>query len=993
MTKEEFDKRYTFNHKKDFIGNGGFGEVYKVYDNTKKRYVALKISKVDKQHKFSLYREVQLANELDFHKHIAKYQNCYRFNFGAFDMDYGVLKYYELGDLENYIRTYHLSLIEKDKLLRGILSGVAFLHQEKIIHRDLKPGNILIDKVKEEIVPKITDFGLSKLGRINDKNNPTKNTSIGKTYAYSAPETFNSNEIYENVDIWAIGVIAYKVFSGKLPFGEDLVGTADYVNNETSAQVQFKKTLDHWHLIPLEYHTFIQKCLIKDPKLRPMTIADIMGYLPNLEKPEIDKLPTKEDIQLDFLNFLHLFETYQNITIEEMLLLEELDLSYKNIKTLPKSIKVMVALTQLELNDNLLSELPIEIGELVNLENFDCSRNKIINLPKSIEKLQKLEYLFLEVNQLSEIPDFSHLPNLECITIYNNNISEEAIKNSKYNFIIEKSDLNEDTFNKEVNEPINQNTGPQKTLKKETIQAETQYNLDENEFEIWSKQDKNITKLKQEASLGNANAQMCLGRYYDVILQDYKEAFKWFYKTAKKGNEVAQYNTAFFYEHGQGVPQDFKKSFYWYQQSANLGFSSSQTQLGKFYIYGVGIVKDFNKAFYWLHKAEKQDDIDALHTLGLMHEDGLGVTKNFKEALKFYNKAKKLGGGEDSDEYIEDIEEKIKTLSDFSINNAVIIGVDISHGAINFCWNDTKDSIDTSDFKNFSYPINSSDFYSCFEKGNNDDIIKFIKSKVQLNSIVLTVPNYFKSIDLIRIEQYFKKNEINIARILTKTQALALSYYSPKKNTEEIVMVLSIETDSINISFFDLGDGVLEELCGIGYKTNDSSKHLILELIGYLLQESELKMEEINTIIIQEESPCFSDFLKSNDVNIITVSHKAIAEGAAVQAGVYAGEIRDILALLVIYNSFSVQINGGKRIRLLEQNTLSPTKDSVTFNVKYPSSDSLYIIEENNFNQSRNNIEDFGLKKSMKKYKPGANVELTIDVDAGRNISFSITEL
>ena len=99
-----------------------------------------------------------------------------------------------------------------------ILLGLDFLHSKNIIHRDLKPGNIFINELKNgEKFLCIGDFGISKYDLDTIKQTQT---TLGNntTLLYQAPEVMNMKEATAKVDIWALGIIFYRLLVSKHPF-------------------------------------------------------------------------------------------------------------------------------------------------------------------------------------------------------------------------------------------------------------------------------------------------------------------------------------------------------------------------------------------------------------------------------------------------------------------------------------------------------------------------------------------------------------------------------------------------------------------------------------------------------------------------------------------------------------------------------------------------------------------------------------------------------
>merc|ERR1712137_262338 len=106
--------------------------------------------------------------------------------------------------------------------MRNLLQGVTYVHTKGIMHRDLKPENILLASKVSHTDVKISDFGLAKLSRNFPERLPRATSICGSDF-YLAPEVIRQEEYGREIDIWALGVIAYVLLSGSLPFFHNIL--------------------------------------------------------------------------------------------------------------------------------------------------------------------------------------------------------------------------------------------------------------------------------------------------------------------------------------------------------------------------------------------------------------------------------------------------------------------------------------------------------------------------------------------------------------------------------------------------------------------------------------------------------------------------------------------------------------------------------------------------------------------------------------------------
>jgi formylglycine-generating enzyme required for sulfatase activity/tRNA A-37 threonylcarbamoyl transferase component Bud32 len=274
----QFRDRYQYDPKKDKLGEGGFGIVYKARDKARTRTVAIKRAIVKENQVYTLQREVELAKTLPVHANIAFYENeVYRFeNDAGEEHDYAIMQYYPQGNLSQYVKTQFLDATMRKSLVEGILLGLAHLHQNNLVHRDLKPSNILITLDDEnQPVPKIADFGISKVA---EAGKSLSNSGTSFTLAYMSPEQGRLKKIDHRSDLWAIGAVLYFICTGRHAF----------TSNDSDTEAQQADIRDKVlnailpndiAQLPTPYNEMVRRCLIDDRNQRAQSATELLLLL------------------------------------------------------------------------------------------------------------------------------------------------------------------------------------------------------------------------------------------------------------------------------------------------------------------------------------------------------------------------------------------------------------------------------------------------------------------------------------------------------------------------------------------------------------------------------------------------------------------------------------------------------------------------------------------------------------------------------------------
>jgi WD40 repeat protein/serine/threonine protein kinase len=241
------------------IGSGGFGAVYRAYQTTLGREVAVKVilpglaSQPEFIRRFET--EAQLVARLE-HLHIVPLYDYWRDPEGA----YLVMRWLRGGSLKEALAEGPYALNAASLLLDQIAAGLATAHAAGIIHRDLKPSNILLD---EEGNAYLADFGIAK--QLGDAGSQT--TIAGAVIGspdYLSPEQARSQPVTPQTDIYSLGVTLYELLTGHHPF-PDLTGV-ERIFKHLNEPLPLIESLDP--LVQEGINEVIQRATVKNPKYR-----------------------------------------------------------------------------------------------------------------------------------------------------------------------------------------------------------------------------------------------------------------------------------------------------------------------------------------------------------------------------------------------------------------------------------------------------------------------------------------------------------------------------------------------------------------------------------------------------------------------------------------------------------------------------------------------------------------------------------------------------
>jgi serine/threonine protein kinase len=196
------------------LGVGGMSTVYLALDSRLERHVAIKLLAehlADDPAFVSRFRREALAAARLVHPNIVQV-----FDFGFDESQHQhfiVMEHVSGSSCAELLRDRgHLDLEQAVDVIAQACRGLDYAHRNGVVHRDVKPGNLL---VSDSDVVKLADFGIA---RATDQSSITQVGSVLGTAAYLAPEQARGEEAGPRADLYSLGVVAYQLLSGRLPY-------------------------------------------------------------------------------------------------------------------------------------------------------------------------------------------------------------------------------------------------------------------------------------------------------------------------------------------------------------------------------------------------------------------------------------------------------------------------------------------------------------------------------------------------------------------------------------------------------------------------------------------------------------------------------------------------------------------------------------------------------------------------------------------------------
>ncbi len=275
------------------IAEGGMGEVYRGFDTSLGRPVAIKVVRPelaqDPRFLQIFQREAQAQANV-VHSHVLQ---AYFVGEEA-GIWFLAMQIVEGGTLEEVlVRGELLSWKDAARHMNAVVAGMAEAARLGIVHRDIKPANILLDRAGEA---HLADFGLAtstgllptadgpSTGPNSRKPGSTHAGAIMGTLEYMPPEQLDGKPLDERADIYAIGASFYQLLTGRLPYAVTDIPSTKAAHQGPPPEPLRKLRPE----VPRGFAKLIDRCLSRDASARPASHAELLGILAKVgPRPEV----------------------------------------------------------------------------------------------------------------------------------------------------------------------------------------------------------------------------------------------------------------------------------------------------------------------------------------------------------------------------------------------------------------------------------------------------------------------------------------------------------------------------------------------------------------------------------------------------------------------------------------------------------------------------------------------------------------------------------
>ncbi len=283
------------------LGRGGMGVVYRVYDNSLGKEVAIKTlpgGEISAKRMMRFQKEAKAIGRLG-HPNLV---SVYDFGIMKSGQPYMVMELVEGASLTDYLHANDCDLASIIHIMLQILAAVAHAHKQGVLHRDLKPFNIILEEPQSRFpTARVIDFGVAQLRNPDERAGFDSTGGVGSP-AYMSPESTGGNQVDARADVYSLGCLFFECLTGRVPFESDSVVEIARMHTEANPP-KLKDVITPWPIDPAsesltqidkeiwsQLETIISKCLEKSPDSRFQSVEQLWEEVSEVA----DKVPEVE---------------------------------------------------------------------------------------------------------------------------------------------------------------------------------------------------------------------------------------------------------------------------------------------------------------------------------------------------------------------------------------------------------------------------------------------------------------------------------------------------------------------------------------------------------------------------------------------------------------------------------------------------------------------------------------------------------------------------
>lgn len=286
------------------LGQGGMGAVFVATQHGIERQVAVKLinpSFVSNAQALERFKREALATGRVKHPNAI---TVYDFGVTTEGVAYLAMEYLAGFSLRDELARERVLEVQRVvEILGPVCSAVESAHRQNIVHRDLKPDNIFLEELDDgAVAPKVLDFGIAKLrsAQAGAPDLTGEGSSIG-TPAYMSPEQAKGLHLDARSDVYALGVIAYEMLSGALPF-QSTSPMGYLVQHMMEAPIPLSAANPR---IPPPLEAVVMQALAKAPEERPQSALEFGRALATAAETSNAPKPSAAAGLQEAVSFLH----------------------------------------------------------------------------------------------------------------------------------------------------------------------------------------------------------------------------------------------------------------------------------------------------------------------------------------------------------------------------------------------------------------------------------------------------------------------------------------------------------------------------------------------------------------------------------------------------------------------------------------------------------------------------------------------------------------